>query len=328
MEISTKKCAQFLLENKKYAILIHDKADGDCFGSAVALSLILNKLSKETVILSPGEIPERLEFINNCDVPVLKGKNALNFDDKDFTVISVDVASQQLLTCLVEKFSSKIQLAIDHHMQNTLQAERLCLNSSASAAGEIIFDILREIEVFTNSKILDENIAFALYASISSDTGCFKFSNVSSRTHEIASSLLKFDIEAHEINFKLFDCKTKLQMDVESLALKNIEYHFDGKVCFVYISNDELSKIGATQNDTETVVQITRSIKGVEIGIFMYEKEPGLFKISARSNTDADVSKLCCLFGGGGHIKAAGCSISGAYEDAKNAFLKEVQKII
>lgn len=328
MEISTKKCAQFLLENKKYAILIHDKADGDCFGSAVALSLMLNKLSKETVILSPGEIPERLEFINKCDVPVLCGKDALNFDDKDFTVISVDVASPQLLTCLVEKFLPKIQLAIDHHTKNTLNANTFCINSGASAAGEIIFDILKEIEVFTNSKILDENIAFALYASISSDTGCFKFSNVSPKTHEIASCLLKFNIEAHDINFRLFDCKTRLQMDVESLALKNIEYHFDGKVCFVYISNDELSKIGATQNDTETVVQITRSIKGVDIGIFMYEKEPGLFKISARSNTDADVSKLCCLFGGGGHIKAAGCSISGTFEDAKNAFLMEVQKMI
>ena len=99
-------------------------------------------------------------------------------------------------------------------------------------------------------------------------------------------------------------------------------------LCLIYISKSELDSIGATNNDTETVVQIARSIEGVQIGVFMYEKEPNLFKLSVRTGTDGDMSALCSLFGGGGHRKAAGCSINGSAEKVKELFLEKAKEYI
>lgn len=321
--------ARFLADNDNYLVAIHDKADGDCFGSAVALCMILCKMGKKSDIISVSRIPSRLEFINTGNVKVFVGTKGLT--EADFlsrTIISTDVASDQLLGEISDSIKTANRLAIDHHKTNTITAQRVFVDETASATGEIIYSICREIEKTAGKELLDNKIAAALYSAISSDSGCFKYSNTTSKTHQIASELMKYDIYADNINYRLFDLKSKLQIEVERMALQNLEYYCDGKIAFVYISNKQLEDIGASSDDAETVSQLVRTIEGVQMGVFMHQKKDGLFKFSTRSNNECDVSALCSIFGGGGHKKAAGCAIEGSAEQAKEKFLSRAKNFV
>ena len=329
MKISFRDAAEFLVTHDNYIILIHDRADGDCFGTATGLASALKIIGKNAVIASPGKIPERLKFINSSGITVLEGKEAFEAYVKETsTIISTDVASDALLSGLKDLVTSKISLAIDHHKLNTLTCDKLLIEENASSAGEVVYELCTVLETITGKKLFSYDVSFALYSAISSDSGCFKYSNTGVKTYRFAANLLESGIPAHEINYRLFDLKNRVQIEVERLAYSHLEFYADGKLCLIYLPKNELDEIGATNNDTETVVQICRCIEGVEVGVFMYEKEPGLFKFSVRTNGETDMSELCGMFGGGGHKKAAGCSIEGDADYVKKAFLEKATDFI
>lgn len=325
------KILNAIQENNRFLILIHDKPDGDAVGSSTALSLFMNKLGKTSVILSPTPIPKRLEF--------LKDDNAIYFDSTTFTenvdydyIITIDVASYELLGNIPEGIKKNINYVIDHHKINTLCSENKYTYPEASAAGEIVYLLISMYSEKTNNSYFDKNICKALFASISSDTGCFKYGNTTSLTHEIASKLLNFEINAEEINRLLFDTKSYTQIKVEQLAYQNLKMFYNDKLAIVTINKSELNQIGATEDDTETISQLARMIQNVSIGVLMREKtlpdgKTG-YKFSVRSNYDADVAELCSAFGGGGHKKAAGCTISADENTALNLFVDEAKKYI
>jgi len=327
--LTLKDTAEFLFSNDNYLVLIHDKPDGDCFGSAVGLCTLLKKIGKNAQIMSVGKIPERLEFINNGNITVYVGTDGLvksGYESK--TVISVDVASDQLLGKIRDLAAPKNALAIDHHRINTITCGNLYVDSGASATGEIIYELCLELSAKSGQPLLDEVVSHALFSAISSDSGCFKYSNTTPKTHMIAAELMKTGINAENINYRLFDIKSMIQVKVESIAYKNLEFYENGKISFIYITRKELDEIGATDDDTETISQMVRAVAGVQIGAFMREKNPGEFKFSIRSNNECDMSALCSVFGGGGHRKASGCSISGTAAYAKSAFLNEAKNYL
>lgn len=330
MKHTFKSTAQFLLQNDNYLVAIHDKADGDCFGSAVALCALLKKIEKKASILSSSPIPERLEFINSTDVQCIIGVDAFKkVYNSSCTVMTTDVASDQLLANLQNDLCGKIKFAIDHHKTNSITCDNLLLKENSSACGEIIFGIAKELERQTKKKLIDSTVAHPIYAAISSDTGSFKYANTTSTTHKIASWLMKYPINCSEISYKLFELKTSVQIAVEKLAYEKLEFLYDGKIGFIAITSDELKNIGATANDTETVSQIPKAVKGVQIGVFMRQKDKGSYKFSLRSNTEADMSLLCSAFGGGGHVKAAGCTIvANSLQEAKEMFLLKAKEFI
>ena len=322
--------ARFLLENDNFVVIIHANPDGDCFGSACGLCGALTKLGKKCSILSPNEIPKRLEFLNYCQTSVFVGKDGFEcVKNTGKTYVSVDVASDHLLSELYEEVKGKISYAVDHHTNNSVTAKKLYLDSSSSAAGEIIYRIITELEEWTSQTLFDKSVASSVFGAISSDTGCFKYSNVTPDTHRIASTLIEKGADSANINYRLFDLKSPKQIACEGFAYGNIELFEDGKISFIYISDDILSKIGASQSDTETISQIGRGIEGVQIAVFMRDKGEGAFKISVRSNNDADMAELCATFGGGGHKKAAGCTIfADSVEKAKEMFLDKAKNYI
>lgn len=319
--------SRFLLENDNFVLIIHANPDGDCFGSACGLCGALTKLNKKCTILSPNAIPKRLEFLNYSGIAVLAGKEGYeSIKNQKCTYITVDVASDQLLPEIVEEVKEKISYAVDHHTNNTVTAKRLYLDSIASAVGEIVYSIIAELEEWSNETLFDSKIASSVFGAISSDTGCFKYSNVTPDTHRIAAKLIEKGADSADINYRLFDLKSPKQIACEGFAYGNIELFEDGKISFIYISDDILAKIGASQSDTETISQIGRGIEGVQIAVFMRDKGEGAFKISVRSNNDADMAELCATFGGGGHKKAAGCTIhANSSEKAKEMFLKKAK---
>ena len=323
--------ARFLLENDNFVIGIHANPDGDCFGSACGLASALKNLGKKCSILSPSIMPKRLLFLNYAGIEVLEGVEGYNLiKDQKRAFITVDVASDHLLGELSEVFIEKNEFAIDHHEKNTITSKKLFLESTASAAGEIVFKIINELCEWANEDLWDENVASSVFGAISSDTGCFKYSNVTPDTHRIAADLIEKGAKSEDINYRLFDLKSPKQIACEGYAYGNIELFEDGKISFIYISDDLLSRIGATQADTETVSQIGRGIEGVQVAAFMRDKGEGAYKISVRSNNDADMSVLCASFGiGGGHKKAAGCTIfAESPKKAKEMFLEKAKGYI
>lgn len=330
MKQTYKSTAKFLIENENYLVAIHDKADGDCFGSAIALCTLLKKLDKQAKVLSSSPIPERLEFINVAGIECIIGADAFRKVYSDgCTIISTDVASDQLLSELENELAGKIKFAIDHHKTNSITCENLLLDEKSSACGELIFNIAKELEKQSGKDIIDSTVAHPIYAAISSDTGSFKYANTTSTTHKIASQLMKYPINSSEISYKLFELKTSIQIAVEKLAYEKLEFLYDGKIGFISITSDELKKIGANANDTETISQIPKSVKGVQIGVFMRQKDKNSYKFSLRANTDADMSLLCSYFGGGGHVKAAGCTIAAkSPKKAKAIFMEKAKQFI
>lgn len=323
--------SRFLLENDNFAIGIHANPDGDCFGSGCGLAGALKKLGKNVLILSPNPVPKRLQFLNYSEIQVLECREGYDkIKDEKHSYITVDVASDHLLGELEDVFKANNKYAIDHHEKNTITSQKLYLDSIASAAGEIVYEIICELEEWTNETIWDEKIAGSVFGAISSDTGCFKYGNTTPETHRIAASLLEKNADARDINYRLFDLKSPKQIACEGFAYGNIELFENGKISFIYISDDILSKIGATHSDTETISQIGRGIEGVQIAAFMRDKAKGEFKISVRCNIDTDLSVLCASFGiGGGHKKAAGCTVfTDSPQKAKEMFLEKAKDYI
>lgn len=323
--------SRFLLENDNFVIGIHANPDGDCFGSACGLAGALKKLGKKVLILSPNPIPKRLHFLNYSDIEVLECREGYEkIKDERKTFITVDVASDHLLGELSDVFEKNNKFAIDHHEKNTITSDKLYLESTSSAAGEIIYKIICELCEWTSENLFDEKVASSVFGAISSDTGCFKYGNTTPDTHRIAASLMEKGAYSENINYRLFDLKSPQQIACEGYAYGNIEMFEDGKISFIYISDDLLSRIGAKQSDTETISQIGRGIEGVQIAAFMRDKGEGAFKISVRANSEADMSELCASFGiGGGHKKAAGCTIFADKPDkAKEMFLEKAKEYL
>ena len=323
--------SRFLLENNNYVIGIHANPDGDCFGSACGLAGALKKLGKNVLILSPNTVPKRLHFLNYSNIKVLECREGYDkIKDERKTYITVDVASDHLLGELSDVFISNNKYAIDHHEKNTITAEKLYLENTASAAGEIVFKIINELCEWSNENLWDENVAGSVFGAISSDTGCFKYGNTTPDTHRIAAILMEKGANCLDINYRLFDLKSSVQIAVESLAYNSIEYYCDGRISFIYLSKEMLESIGANASDTETVSQLGRGIEGVQIAAFMRDKADGEFKVSVRCNSGADVSQLCASLGiGGGHKKAAGCTLFADHPDkAKEMFLEKAKEYL
>ncbi len=315
--LTPEECADILIGCENPAILIHARPDGDCVGSAAALFVILEELGKHAVIASSDNIPKRLEFIiEKVGAPLSK-----NIEGR--SQISIDVASPAQLGDL--EHAAPI-LMIDHHAIGDRFADGYVL-PDISSAGEVLFDIV-DVLIKRGLITLTEKLAYTLYTAISSDTGCFKYSNATKETHRRAAILMEAGIDTADINRRLFDSKTKEQIKAEGIVAGKLKLEFGGAVAHSAITLADMASEGLSSEDFDTGVDVVRTVLGVKIAVFMREIKPGRFKASIRS-TGADVARIAQKFGGGGHIRAAGCSPDAKnIDDAVSMLLSEIKKII
>lgn len=311
-EIMTLKAlCSFFRRRDNYIILTHNSPDGDTLGSGYALALGLQSIGKKAYVVCNDEIPARYDYF-------VKPANLKPIDYE--TIVAVDVADAKLLGSLYNDYSDKIDLNIDHHISNTHFAKNLYLDANASATAECIYDLLKALRIK-----ITPLIAACLYTGIATDTGCFKYSNVTAKTHKIAADLYGYNIDAAEINRLMFDTKSKARIELEKMVLDGAEFHFDNR-CMVLTVTDEMQKTsGCTQSDLEGVAVISRSVEGVLAGVSIKQTEEDTYKISLRTYEPLDASKICQTLGGGGHKAAAGCSVTGSLEEVKAAVLKAVR---
>ena len=297
--IKLSEAAGALKKAENIQILCHQSPDGDTLGAATALRRALQLMGKHAQIGCSDEIGKKFMYL-------FAGLHV----EKPFEiqyVVSVDIADLQLLgEPLLSEFGDRINLSIDHHPSNSLFAEKNYVDAKASATCEIIYEIVRLLGV-----PLDRSIAASLYTGISTDTGCFKYINVTPRTYRIAADLVETGIDAPEINHVMFDTKSRQRLELERMVLDGIQYNYDDRVAVIVVTREMMTTSGAAEDDIDGIASIPRKIEGVKIGVTFREKENGDWKVSLRTERPMNASEICAVFGGGGHAGAAGCTFVG-----------------
>ena len=295
-------------------ILCHKNPDGDTIGCAGALCLALKALGKNAAVLCSDPIPSLYDFMG------------LELFDSSFTpgfVVAVDVASIQLFGDRnnVQKYAEHVDLCIDHHASNSGYAYETLLDPGAAAACELMIDVIEEMGVPLTPAIAD-----CLYTGISTDTGCFRFSSTTARTHKAAARVMEAGANIEMLNARLFESRSRGRIEIEKMALESLEYFFDGRCAMICLTWDQIVTSGVAGAELEDLTSLPRSIEGVEVGLTLRQQKDGSYRISIRTAGAVDACAIARHLGGGGHARAAGCEISGNLDNARYAVLGEVGK--
>ena len=292
--------------------LTHVRPDGDTIGSAAALCQALRDMGKTAYLLYNPEITATYE-------PYA----APYWADDSFTpehVISVDIAALGLLPKNAEKYRDSIELAIDHHPSHGYFAKEAYVDATAAAAGEIVYEIIEKLTPITPA------IALPLYVAISTDCGCFVYSNTTPRTHRIAAALME-QVQVADVNKALFRTKSKVRLAMESRMVADMELYDNSRVVVMSIPLSLREEMHATEADIEELSSLAALVEGTDCGITLRELRPGVIKISVRSGKRIDACAACQKVGGGGHRAASGATVNGTMDEVKQAILAAVLEV-
>lgn len=303
----------FLREHDNYEILTHNYPDGDTLGSGFALCLALQQLGKNARVIT-AKLPEKFRYLT-------EGVREQEFSAE--YVISTDVAADSLLAPDMQKYLGKIDICIDHHGSNSISAKEKFVDKYAAANCEIIYKLLMRMGITFTKQIVN-----CLYTGVSTDTGCFRYTNTTADTFRIAASLVELGCDSAYINKVMFETKSKEKIKLEREVYDTITYCADGRCALVWVTLDMLRNLNISDDEVEGLASIPRQIEGVLIGITMKEKEGGFFKVSVRTNGDIDAAEFCSRFDGGGHRAAAGCSISGALDEVRSQLIRAAEETL
>ena len=306
--------AEKIKKAQKIAIFNHENPDGDALGSAYGLKLILLAMGKEAeVFLREGD-----ERVREYKLIKGTGSQGLEIGDCDLK-IAVDCADVKRLGDFKDSFAGNTA-AIDHHMTHVEYAEATCL-VDAPATGEIIYDFLEVLGVE-----LTQDIANNLYVAIACDTGSFKYSSTTPKTHFVAAKLLETGIDVGELSKQIFDTKSFGYFKAYKRGIDNLKLFEKGKIALLAITNRDFEELGVDEALIDGIVELPRSVEGAEVGVYIRQKEDGAFKVSLRSNGDVDVAKTAVAFGGGGHIKASGYLSRKPLDTVTEELIAEIKK--
>ncbi len=313
--VTLQQAAAMLKAADNILLLAHQYPDGDTLGSNYALCLALQQLGKQVRVLCGDPIPAKYDYMC-ADVP------QPDFDPA--FVCAIDVADAKLLGPVVqEQYGSRVDLCIDHHSTNTAYAAATYVDSDSAAAAMIVYRLIKLLGLEP-----DTAMATCIFTGIATDTGCFKYANAGADAHRIAADCIDKGVPYEMINRVNFDMKSRARIELERLALDGMEFFHEGRVAVMSITNEMVAQSGADENDLEGLPPIPRQIEDVWVGVTLRQKADGNYKISARTGTHADASAICALLGGGGHNRAAGCTVEGTREEACAAILKAIEQAV
>lgn len=315
-----KKISKHLFSCKSVALFVHVNPDWDCIGSALALRSALRGKNIKCDVFTEKELSKHLSFMEN-DVIVFSEESTMP-DYECFCAI--DVGTPSRLGAWGDFFTKKENtVCIDHHLSSGPFASLSVIETERSSTGELVFEILSSLKIE-----ITKEIASYLYCAISSDTGSFQYSNVKPRTYEIIISLTKAGIDTSYLSSMLYERKSLTQLYLEAEAINSLKLYHDGKIATAHVTNEMLEKYNAKRSDTEALASLPRSIDGVMISAFFSELSNGDIRVNLRAQGDYDIEPVARFFGGGGHKKAAGCTLEGVdMEKAQNLVVGELIKL-
>lgn len=319
MNTTIKKICELLSDNDNYLILTHRHPDCDTLGSAAALMSLLHALGKSARAVCPDTVPEKYRCL-------MGGYTYEDSGEGYDKIISVDVAAGSMLG-EYEYLKDDVFIKIDHHAVRDDFGEYSYVKADSASCAEIILDICEYFEK-KGGYALTKEAASYIYCGVSSDTGGFIYSNTTPETHIKAARLLSLGIPASKLDEKLHITKSPGRIRAEGYALSGIKYDCGGKLASVCISMKIRAELDIAEEDISDIVDIPRSIEGVNIAFSVKEYPDGTYRVSLRSG-ESDVSAVAAVFGGGGHVRAAGCTLrAGGIEEAREAVAAECRKQI
>ncbi len=302
---------------KNIVILTHEMPDGDAIGSSLALYTGLKQLGKDVDVIIP-EYSKTFEFLPNSKEIKKEGRSE-TYD----LAIALDSGDIKRLNGFAKYFeNANTKISIDHHSSNTMFADYNFVNPTSPACSQILIIVLEALGI-----IIDKEIGTCLLTGIITDTGGFKYKGVTAETFEFVAELLNRGVNVSDVYKKVLQTISKTRFELTRIALNRLEFLEDGKLTFTYITKEDEERLGAGNNDHDGIVEMGRDIEGVEVSIFLRETDNG-YKISLRSNEYVNVSDICLIFGGGGHIRAAGGNINLPFEQAKTKIIEECKKYL
>ncbi|WP_405737341.1 bifunctional oligoribonuclease/PAP phosphatase NrnA, partial [Bifidobacterium sp.] len=269
---------------------------------------------KKANVAVDGKLPSKFTYL------------VKNYEEQDFEpayIVSVDVADVKLLGSNREAYEGRIDLCIDHHMTNKIEAPLKCVDGNAAANCEILYKLFRLMQVD-----ITRGVANNLYTGISTDTGCFRYTNTTAETLRIAADIIDIGCDTAYINKVMFETKTRKKLALEREVYNTMEYCCNDRCAIIAVTLATQKKVGVGDGELEGLASIPRQVEGVKIGITLREKAENDFKISVRSDGDVNAAEFCARFGGGGHAAAAGCSVKGSLEEVKAQLKAAVSEIL
>lgn len=311
-----------IIKNKYTCLIIpHQSPDGDCLGSSYALSSFFDGLNIKNVIAMNDVIPTNFKFLMKdnmlSDQVILDDKMAF-----DVTIILDTSSPDRIGACPEVVGLGKSVLVIDHHKTNLYYGDYNVVET-ASSVGEILFNIIKE-----SGGQINQEIAKGLYTSIVTDTGEFRYSNTTATTLKVAAELFDTGIDFGSINKEIYANQPLNQVKLRSEILSDMHIYRDNKIIIFQGRQARLDALGCEMFHTDGIVEAGRDIEGCEVSVLLKEQGPKKIKVSMRSNRYVDVSEVSLKFKGGGHSRAAGCTLEMTMDEAEQLILETLEEYI
>ena len=314
MILTRNETARVLRDNNRFLILTHRRPDGDTLGSAAALCLGLRLLGKTAWVLCNPEVTPRFSFL-------LEGLT-VDAVPEDAFIVSTDVASPGMLPAQLSHLAGNIQLRIDHHASSaSFTREELVEPESASCA-EIVWELLRLLQCPADTPVFN-----ALYVGISTDTGCFRFSNTSEHTFLAAAACVRAGVNTYRLNQELFETNTLERLKIQAWIVEHMLLLHGGTMAVCAIPRAVEVSVGVTEDDMDNISNFPRTVAGVKVAATLRETRDGDTKLSVRAVPGYDATLVTVRFGGGGHRGAAGASINLPLTAAAEAVRKVMEEV-
>ena len=318
-----KQILDVIKKHKRFLIAAHINPEGDAIGSQLAMANLLKMLDKEVRIINEHRVPKNIMFmpgVENVELFKDLGNKEVEYE----VAIILDSPTLERIGDVKQLLNEKYIINIDHHVSNREFGDINWVDPHCSSVGEMIFDLFKSC-----GTAVDDKSALCIYVAIMTDTGSFRYSNTSARTHQIAADLLFHNIDPKQVYENVYETKSFNTFKLLAEVLANLKRTDDTKFVWFRVTNEMLSRNKLTADCCEDFIAFVRMIEGAEVVASLREMDDKSgVKVSFRSKTDIDVNEIAKKFGGGGHKAASGCSIEKNMDEAEQMLVSEVEEAI
>ncbi len=306
---------------RRWIVASHMNPDGDTLGSAIAMKVLLRHLGHEVLHVCPDPVPRSLAFMPGADEVV---QTIPENWQRDAGVVTLDAADLGRFGPLSAQLGSIHPLVdVDHHISNPLFGDVNVVLTDAAATGEVVYRLFRHFQV-----PIDSEAAHGMYVALVTDTGRFAYEATNVACHEMAADLMRAGVQPGYVYRMLYERVELSEVRIRGLAMQRMNLSACGRIAWTTISREMLADVGAREEHTEGLVETLRTIEGVEVAIMVRETARGTLKASLRSKQFVDVAALAARFQGGGHRRAAGCTLTGDLEQAAELLVSAAQEAL
>ncbi|BCU82053.1 phosphoesterase RecJ-like protein [Polycladomyces abyssicola] len=309
---------RFVQDADRFLVVSHVNPDGDAIGSTLAVGQILKQLGKRYVMINESAIPQKYQFLPDCNQ--IRSPEDLRTEAPFSHVIAVDAADADRMGECRKVFARDVHiLNIDHHATNDRFGTVNVVIPDAAATAQVLYDWVESMGLEWT-----QELATCIYTGLLTDTGGFRYANTTPRVMNQAAHLIDRKVEAHRIAEEVLETTTLAHLQLLRKALETLRLSKDGQIAWMWIRRRDIEATGAKEEDWDGIVNYARNVMGVDVGILFREVNEKTIRVSFRSRRIVDVGALAQTLGGGGHARAAGCTIMGSAGEVERQVLQKV----